>query len=55
MKSQAENPIDMCSVVSRDNNNPLNDTSVSKPLDCEIDLGELLLVDPNAIEDYKLK
>lgn len=29
--------------------------NVEKPLDCEFDVGELLVVDPNAIEEYNMK
>jgi len=29
--------------------------NVEKPLDCEFDVGELLVVDPNAVEEYNMK
>lgn len=38
-----------------DGGDSLRSIEVNKPIDCELDLGELLVVDPNAIEDYKLK
>lgn len=42
-----------CTMVIGDN--CVQEIQVNKPLDCEFDLGELLVIDPNAVENYKLK
>ncbi|OQR76963.1 ribosome biogenesis regulatory protein-like [Tropilaelaps mercedesae] len=51
------NRIDLLGLKSvvAESNDALHSIEVNKPLICELDIGELLVVDPNAIEDYRAK
>lgn len=53
MTTRVEELLDIGSIVA--DGDHMRDVEVNKPLDCELDLGELLVIDPNAVEDYKLK
>jgi len=45
---------DILALKDSDGDKKLLSTKVEKPIDCELDVGELLLSDPNALELYKM-